>query len=122
MTARMGGDSKRNVSAVAARVRRFALFKPENAGGEDRRDLGQPLGGGHAVGRQRVRAFHEQSSIAEEAYVDQKPSDRAFWDIRQERSPCPRSPSMQHASLAGPWDVRDLRGVRLNARDFLEVT
>ena len=54
MTARAGGDSKANVSAVAGRTCRLPGFEPENAGGEDRSDLIEPLGGGHEVGIEGV--------------------------------------------------------------------
>ena len=54
MTALVGADSKANVSAVARAVCRLPSFQPENAGGEDRSDLIEPLGGGHAVGIEGV--------------------------------------------------------------------
>ena len=57
--------------------------QPDEAEGQDRAELGAPLGGGHAVWRERVRAFHERASISEEAYVDEKPPDRALWDMGQ---------------------------------------
>ena len=54
MTARAGGDSKANVSTVARAVCRLPGFEPENAGGKDRSDLVQALGGGHEVGVEGV--------------------------------------------------------------------
>ncbi|MFZ1414929.1 MAG: hypothetical protein WAS73_10190 [Defluviicoccus sp.] len=55
MTARTGGDSKANVSAVARVVCRLPGFQPDNAGGEDRGDLGQALGSRHKVRIEGVR-------------------------------------------------------------------
>lgn len=49
MTARTGGDSKANVSAVANGMRRLPGFEPQDPGGEDRGDFFEPLGSGHTV-------------------------------------------------------------------------
>ena len=52
MTALVGGEVQRKVSAVATLPSLRA--KPQKAGGEDLADLGEPLGGAHQVGVEGV--------------------------------------------------------------------
>ena len=49
MTALAGEEVQGKVSAVARRARQFKRFEPEDAEGENRADLGDPLGSGHPV-------------------------------------------------------------------------
>jgi hypothetical protein len=58
--------------------------QPDEAEGEDRAEFGAALGGCHAVWWERVRAFHVPAAISDEAYADEKPSDRPLWDMRQQ--------------------------------------
>ena len=80
MTARTGGDSKANVSAVARVVCRLPGFEPEKPGGEDRGDLGQPLGGGHQVRIEGVgQRWISLSRDGPEDSADQKTRNKVNW-------------------------------------------
>jgi hypothetical protein len=52
MTALVGGEVEGNVSAVLGFLGLRA--QPQDAGGEDFADLGEPLGGGHQIGVEGV--------------------------------------------------------------------
>jgi hypothetical protein len=69
---------------LVSKLTLFRQAQPNEAEGQDHAELGAPLGGAHVVWRERVWAFHVPAAISEEAYADEKPPDRALWDIRQD--------------------------------------
>jgi hypothetical protein len=115
MTASMGGEVQSNRLFGAAPESTLAGAQAVDGEGEDGRHLVKVVGWGFAVWRERVRAFHVPAAIYEEAYADEKPPDRALWDIRQEQLSRVSPPSAQHTSLAVPTDSRDLRRNRSEA-------
>ena len=52
---------------------------------EDRAELVAPLGGRHAAGVERVRAFHVSVAILGGVVTDQKPPGRPGRDISEEQ-------------------------------------
>ena len=80
MTARTGGDSKANVSAVANGACRLPGLEPQDSGGEDRGDLIDSLGGGHqvrieGVGQRRISLSRD----GPEDSADQKTRNKVNW-------------------------------------------